>query len=241
MVGSNVGSVISTSQVEQRGISIPLNSEKRSSYGISLVQMALRYDGDTANKEIFRVSDIKNNEVIIFKTDSSSNIVATSIPINDTVSSPSSYSLIEYYVDGIENETIKPYEWQFLTIRFIGIVDLAQRSSSLDLTGPFIYNNITEYLVDQNRIDDNQSLAIWAEYASGTWSDVLALGNWEQALVSGSVSSNVYVDPVKTYSSYLGINRINAYDDSQVFNITQNNSFTYRQGIRDSIYTVTPL
>jgi hypothetical protein len=181
---------------------------------LSSLQMAIRY-GDNAS--------FPNVETPIFEIASSSGAISFYIerapgPINrariyakksgtELFYNSDGIQEIEYHLNGkeVQNPVITVGEWAMLGITF-PIPLILGYGSSINLTGPLLFNNISYYQVDTTKLDEQTSYNDWSDVDNTTWG-VVDDKTWQENLIS-SEASLISIDPSVVYSVYLGTNKV---------------------------------
>jgi hypothetical protein len=149
--------------------------------------------------------------------------------------------VIEYHLNGkkVRNPVITTGEWAMIAVTFPNPLTLNQ-TSSLDLTGPLLFNNISYYQVDPNKLDDQISYSSWSDVDDATWEDVGKV-TWQDNLIS-SESAIVSIDPSIAYSVYLGTNKIivDTHDSSSPTLKATNYEYVVYKDIKWQSQTILP-
>jgi hypothetical protein len=228
-----------------RGIEIPINSNGKDYYKVSVLYASVMYEKPfSADVELFRIKH--NTETIIIYADYTSPTTASAELKAKKLSDGSDLgSAVQFFVNGIENETTIRYgEWNMVGILFNGLIDFSGTAvdTRIDITGPFIVNNISDYQIDQAAEVSNLTFLPWsAMQSSKTWQQVLdATGGWREQLISAVGVVDIKLDASAIYNSYLGSSRVTATEDTYVLEVSQQAYRTYL-GIRSSLISVSPL
>jgi hypothetical protein len=150
---------------------------------------------------------------------------------------------IEYNLNGKEvgNPVITFGEWAMIAVTFPKPLIINQ-TSSLDITGPLLFNNISYYQVDPTKLDDQISYNLWADVDDDTWGGVAEDdATWQENLIS-SESATVSIDPSIAYSVYLGTNKIIAdtHDNSSPVLTAQDYEYIIYKDIKWQSQTILP-
>ncbi len=266
LVGDNVGSTISGTTVESRGIRIPINATQKDYYKVSVVQLSMLKDSAfTANTdlEIFRIKDNGNTYVVSANTTAGNTTTARIKVRTSNGTAYTQYSNVTIFVNGVEDSTTNGLaqstvfghsQWNMIELLFDPVLDFSNSTEgSFDITGPFVINNIADYQIDKAR--EGQSI-VYAQWGTGTYS-VLAEGTWTN--VSTEMSPNattwrdtltgeltdisVSLDVSQIHNSFLGTGKLSIFQDFENLhkvNASQNRTTLYSD-LRSSIITATPL
>jgi hypothetical protein len=226
-----------------RGIEIPINESAKDYYKVSVLSVSAMYEKPfAADVELFR---IKYNEdtITVYADRTDSNYAELTAKLsNGTIISTGGSPVVKFFVNGTEDATIRYGEWNMIGILFNGLLDFGGASTNrIDITGPFIINNISDYQIDESTENSNFSFYLWSDTDNNTWQQVLdAAGGWEQQLISGEGSIDIKLDANAIYGAYVGNSRIVANEDQYIIEMAQDDYSTYL-GIRSSLIKVSPL
>ena len=189
-----------------RGISIPVNKNKISTYSISSLQMSIRYDdisfpsvptpifeiqssaGSGTMIQVFVVGDgIDNQRGFLYAVDSS-----TGLP----------YSNVLFYVNGglTKDPVLGIKSWTTLSLSFLTPILFTSVQGAINITGPVMVDNISHYMLSANtaispisynkwytiRGDGSGSSFIWSSYNTTPWTNVLYSFVAQQMSIDGS-------------------------------------------------------
>ena len=193
---------------------------------LGFVQLALRWNYETfpiTETEIFRIKSADGDLIFYMIAKSTSTnkakIYAKLLGLEYSVS---------YYWNGnfVKNPVIKSNEWGMLGAVFLSPITL-DNQSSINITSNLLVNNISYYTLTDNQLAQNQ-------YTENAWSSLPS--TW--TLTSTKTWKDIYinitpvlpaVNPIQTYSSYIGSNKITALGESDansfVLNKTQYSSY----------------
>ena len=234
-----------------RGIEIPVNESGKDYYKISVLYASAMHEKPfTADVNLFRIK--YNSDIItIFadRTDANSAELTAKLS-NGTIISTGLTPVVKFFVNGTEDATIRYGEWNMIGILFNGLLDFSGESDNrIDITGPFLINNISDYQIDQSTESNNYSFYSWSEIQNqrveggvtvyDEWS-VPATKTWNDVLYSGVGTIDIKLDASAIYGSYLGSGRIVADEDQYLLEMDQDQYSTYL-GIRSSLIVVSPL
>ena len=259
LVGSDIGSVFTETTVEKRGIRIPINPTEKDYYKVSVLQLSLMKDTPfvaNSNIEIFRIVENENVFVIDAQTGSDPNVAFVRVR-SSSGSAYSGYQNVRIYINGeldpgvdgyATTKSIRYGQWNILSLVFDPLLNFGNFAGSLDITGPFIINNVADYQIDKSREGDAVVFALWGEggYAIddvGNWSAVAALGTWRDILEGIVLPISLGLNAQELYGSYLGISKIgvlDSFENEHSIDVNQNQTIA-ALGIRSSIITAIPL
>jgi hypothetical protein len=217
-----------------------------------------------SNIEICRIVEEQNIFVVDAQIGANANVASIRVRTSSGTAY-SSYTDVRIYVngkldssvDGVgtgvtptgESTKIRYNQWNILSLVFDPLLDFSGFSGHIDITGPFIINNVADYQIDKSREGDAIVFAQWGEgqYSLledvGSWSGVLALGNWREILEGIVLPISLGLDAQQLYGSYLGISKLgtlSSFESKHSMDVIQNATSAYL-GIRSSVITATPL
>ncbi len=259
LVGSDIGSVFTDTTVEKRGIRVPINPTQKEYYKVSVLQLSLMKDTiftANSNIEIMRITDNERVIVIDAQTGADANIAKIRAR-SSSGTSYSSYTNIRFHINGEKDpgvdgvtttKSIRYGQWNMLMLEFDPLLDFGNFAGSIDITGPFVVNNIADYQIDKSREGDAVVFASWGQgpysiLGLGNWSSVLAAGNWRDILEGELLPIALGLNVSQIYGSYMGISNIstlNSFDSNHSIDVTQDATAAYLN-IRSYTITAIPL
>lgn len=266
IIGANVGDTLTSTTVEQRGIKVPVNPTSKDYYKVSVVQMSVLKDTPfTANSsiEIFRIVDNKKTFVIDAQTGADANLATIRVRTSNGTAY-SSYSAVKIFVNGEQatvtsgaatNKPIRYGQWNMISLSFDPLLDFSNFSGAINITGPFVVNNISDYQIDKSREGDSVVFAQWgtgtysvANIAGGTWANVAAEQSpnvtvWQDILTGAILPISIELDASGIYGSYLGTSKIQTlgtFENLHSIDVSQNATKAYL-GIRSTTINSIPL
>ena len=209
-----------------RGISMPINESKASSYRVGALQLWTRYDGDKFSTEpvkIFEV-DYKTNAIEFYMVADSGYAKRARIFAKDK-NTGQDFTGLSYYVNGllVREPVITRKEWTVLGVGFASDVVFDSKLGNLNLSGPMIFNNVTYYQSNNlQQIQANLTRPWIKVKTSGVtnydWQYWENNFSWNGMLVLGTF--DVYgVNPGDVYRAYLGTNKT-IFDDSHGLSVS---------------------
>ena len=205
----------SFSPFTNRGVSVPINSSLSNNYKISALQMWLRYGFDKFPYGSVQVFEIQHkNDTIQFFVSAISQQGDRGKLFAINKSTGQKVNGLAFYINGVlvKDPVLEAKEWSVVGVSFANSINIDNFLGYINLNGPFIFNNITNYqstaLQDiQSKIyrpwlrvkNSGSSDLYWTYwYTSYTWDGVLVLS-----------SSELYgVNPSTLYENYTGRNKI---------------------------------
>jgi hypothetical protein len=258
MIGSGIGTVLSGTTVESKGIRVPINPNLKDYYKTSVIQMSIMKDTEfTENSsiEIFRITD--KNKVFVIDAQTETNTKIAKLRVRTSSGTAySAYEDVKIFVNGQEDTPsnsveIRYGQWNMISLTFQPLLDFSSFNGSIDITGPFIVNNIADYQVDKSRKGSSVVFAQWGavEYSvvgTGFWSDIKSaspVNTWRDILIGEVLPVVIELDASEIYNSYLGNSKIETlrnFENLHSVDITQSDTTLYT-GMRSSIINVIPL
>jgi hypothetical protein len=230
---------------EDRGISIPINTNKANNYEIMAMQMCIKYDEDfftytpikafeiingTRTLEFYLVANQKNGKrARIYAIDKDTGQVQNGIG---------------FYLNGnmVNDPVITVKEWAFVGISFSSLINFDNYTGRLNLTGPLSFNNISYYQSTKLTQINKQTKRPWYRVKSGVditydWLFWDKFYSWDGVLVIASQS--VYgADLAGIYRSYMGTEKIIVDDDTSLvmtgYNYPISTDITWRSPVQTS-------
>lgn len=199
-----------------RGLLIPINSEKASNYKVMAMQAAIRFDEDFFPYQPTQLFEIESKDSLIkffMVASHPSGKRAKIYAINARTGRVENG--IGFYLNGniVKEPTITVKEWAMLGISFASLLDFGSSVGSIKINGPILVNLVSHY--KSTNLQEVQSVTNrpWfkVKYSgplSLDWQywDASAF-NWQSILVL-STTSYYGVKPSDIYKSYTGTNKI---------------------------------
>ena len=202
--------------VEDRGMSIPVNREKRSPYTLAAIQFSMRFSRNDLVSSPTQILQIENNSrseifrLWIEPLEGSSKrfkIYATDISNNLT-------DTLGIYLNGKESKspTISVGDWNTLGISLIEELNLSGQSGRINFVGPILFNNVSYY----------------------------ALNAMQEAKKAISLPENyVGIDPSEIYNAFVGTNKVIFGDSLPIF--PEKYRYSFINGISLQSATIKPV
>jgi hypothetical protein len=219
---------------KDRGISMTMNEQRASDYTVNAFQVWMRYDKTSFPEGITKLFELEDKEKKI-------SFYVT--PVDELKQRGEIFAIVEggseeyvnlsYYINGkpVAIPTVTSKEWVALGISFLDPLDLNNASGKINLTGPFVYNNISYYKTNNlaniqtiitrswasvKDVDGDSTPNDWQYWTDTDWFGVLAVDTFETGTF----------DPGKIYNAYIGVNKI-VFDDSEGLSIQSNSLTSY--------------
>ena len=240
-----------------RGLHIPINPEHISFYQVGMIQMFILKDTlfTTEPVEIFRIKseDDLQNEIIIYATRSdASGYKATMSAKKNGVT----FTDIAFYVNGVVNAPIKYNEWNVIEVSFTKTLtfggagyEASPPDLYIKLTGPFTYNNVSDYQVSQVNYRSRVTFTPWSNVYNATtdqkWNTVTVnqTKKWNEVYNLIIIPSGLGYEAnniTRIYNSYFGNNRVSVESTSPSI-IVDSAQYSVYSGVATSNKIIKPL
>ena len=212
----------------ERGITIPINSQKSPAYSLGGIQLFLfynKYYTIESNTKVARIKTFDNTFDIWLEKEVEGK--RGFIKIYNAITGVEDKNST-FYQDGqqIKNPVIEPLTWSSISISLFANINLDASIGQLELYPEFLYNNIALYnksyvvygktLGSKNWNEIKTSISNNPELenpiVNNPWTAILN-GTWKDALFKEEVAS-ISVDGEQVYQSLFGISRIVTRDTS---------------------------
>jgi hypothetical protein len=224
-----------------RGIKIPINSELKSSFNISIMQLSIFYNAelDTSSSPFYakfpysseQIFEIKTNTRTIqfFLTRTGNGDTATISALSNSITNEN----ISYYLNGQYNSapSISTNQWYTLGIVFTDPLIFNSTEGEFDLVGGISIDNLSYYQFDSVKIAQNTFPVTWNSQKAYTWSYLANNYVW------GELSILTAISPSDMSSMFTGTNRITGNNDiANNFGISSN-QYKYFADLNSQIIT----
>ena len=197
-----------------RGIGIPINRSLSNSYRVTALQMWLRYDFDKFTYGATQVFELEHkNDTIQFFVSAVSEKGDRGKLFAVNKSTGQQVNGLAFYINGglVKDPVLEAKEWSVVGVSFANSINMDNFLGYINLNGPFVFNNITNY--QSTALQDIQSKVYrpWLRVKnSGVtdlyWTYWYTSYNWDGVLVLSS--SELYgVNPATVYETYIGRNK----------------------------------
>jgi hypothetical protein len=131
-----------------RGISIPINTEKTPYYKLSAIQLSARYDAETFPNRVVEVMEVESKEgtfKIYMAPEDGRGTRARLYPVDAQTGLP--YNNLVFFVNGIPvtEAIVEINSWFMIAIVFNSALDFSSASGAIRMTGPLLFNNLSYY------------------------------------------------------------------------------------------------
>ena len=203
-------------------IRVPINEFNSNAYFLSVLQFAFRSDFSFVNSTVYDIVKIVLSPSVSYdiyatgQSNGTANVAIDNIP-NNTVT---------VLVNGKSSATIKPFEWNIVTIGFLEPLNFGNTNPEIEtglrLVNNFSYDAISTYQIPEEKLNRQITFDQWNEYdTETTWDGAVAGGGlddiWYNINVDLSVAvGNIALDPTKIYLDYIGALRMSNGPDIKV-------------------------
>ena len=206
-----------------RGVAIPINSNKSNNYEVMAMQSLVRFNGDFfpyAPTQIMQINSKEKTIKLYMVANHPTGKRAKIYAIDGN--SGALYNGIVFYLNGsiVKEPVLNINEWAMLGIGFPSILNFKSYAGSIMINGPIIFNSLSYYQTTNLQAIQSVTKRPWARVKFSTdglfdweyWNDYFM---WQGVLVQSSISY-YGVNPQDLYKAYTGTNKI-IVDDSRVF------------------------
>ena len=204
----------------QRGFMIPLNQNKAGNFKIIAMQAALRYDEDFFPYGAMQIMEIegKSSAIKIFMSAIDTSGQRARIYAVNAYTGQLEDG-IAFYINGnvVKDATITVKEWSMLGISFAESLDVSNYTGYIRTMSPLTFNLISSY--ESTNLQQVQETTVRPWFRVKTIADIEAQWDfwndyyiWRGVLVVAS-RSFYGIDPSDIYKTYVGTNKLVAYDD----------------------------
>jgi len=204
-------------------IRVPINESNSAAYYLSVLQFAFRSDFTFVNSTVYDIirmvlpASVNYDIYATGQSNGTANIAIDNIA-NNTVT---------VLVNGKSSATIKPFEWNIVTIGFLEPLNFGNTNPAIEtglrLVNNFSYEGISTYQIPEEKLNRQLFFDQWNEYDTETTWDGTVPGSgglddiWYNINFDLSVAvGNISIDPTKTYFDYIGALRISNGPDFRV-------------------------
>jgi hypothetical protein len=200
--------------LENRGLSLPINKELSTSYGVSAMQLWTRYDQDTfpsTPTELFEINHKSGSIKFYIQANSSTGNRGKIFALNEN---GIEYNGLSFYLNGnlVREPVLSIKEWSTIGISFLTPLNFDSYLGSINITGPAIFNNIAYYQASSLQEVESRTFRPWFKVLTDgltvfDWQFWFNNFTWDGMLVIGS--SQFYgINPIDIYKTYIGTNKI---------------------------------
>jgi hypothetical protein len=200
--------------LENRGLSLPINKELSTSYGVSAMQLWTRYDQDafpSTPTELFEINHKGGSIKFYLQANSSIGNRGKIFALNEN---GIEYNGLSFYLNGnlVREPVLSIKEWSTVGISFLTPLNFDSYLGSINITGPAIFNNIAYYQASSLQEVESRTIRPWFKVLTDgvtvfDWQFWFNNFTWDGMLVIGS--SQFYgINPTDIYKTYIGTNKI---------------------------------
>lgn len=238
-----------------RGIKVAVNQQQSLSYNVGAIKLLAKYDDatfPTTPIEVARVNSLYRTVSLMVVADDAEAKRGKVYPVNTQTGLPAQG--VTMYLNGVpvKGLYIRAEEWNMIGLQFTNALNFNGFAGSIVITGPMLYNNVSNYLLSDQKSAQTYIFRSWGQAKTmnldsipdrvddpetpenesyNTWKDFIdskPVITWENILYIPAKKTYL-VDPVAIYRTYTGTNKIIVEDN----NILRFNSYQYRM-IKDT-------
>ena len=228
-----------------KGLSIPINAGQTDNFKISALQFWMRsnkYNFPATRQKLFELN--YQGDTIEFFIEANSSIGNRGKIYAISRLSQKLFTELTYYVNGnfVREPVVSTKEWSAIGITFDTNLNFDNFLGSMNITGPYTFNNIAFYQATNLQLAQSRILQSWSKIKNldgipQDWENWLSY-TWNQMLVIGT--SDLYgTNPSDIYKTYIGTNKI-IMDDSEGLMVDSDAIKVYQDSTWQS-YVTTPV
>lgn len=233
-----------------RGIRVAVNQQQSLSYNVGAIKLLAKYDDPSFSstpREVARIVSATKSISIMVVADNSEAKRGKVYPVNTKTGLPAQG--VALYLNGVavKDLYIRTEEWNMIGLQFTNALNFNGYAGSIILTGPMLYNNVSNYLLSDQKSAQTYIFRSWGQAKTmdlasiadrvdnpetpenesyNTWKDFIdskPVISWENILYIPAKKTYL-VDPVAIYRTYTGTNKIIVEDN----NTLRFNNYQYR-------------
>jgi hypothetical protein len=228
-----------------KGISFPVNVGKTPTFQVAAMQFWMRSNKSkfpASKQKIFEIEYLSDTIEFFVQANSENGDRAKIFAISKNTNT--AFLALKYYINGkiVRDPVISRKEWVVVGISFENNISFDGMLGSINIVGPYMFNNISYYQATNLQLAQSRTLRSWSKVKvvssiDKDWEDWLSY-TWNQILVLGT--SNLYgTDPSDIYKTYIGTNKI-ILDDNQGVSFNPDTIKMYQDATWQS-FIVTPV
>lgn len=228
-----------------KGLSIPINAGQTGNFKVSALQFWMRsnkYNFPATRQKLFELN--YQGDTIEFFIEANSSIGNRGKIYAISRLSQQLFTELTYYVNGnfVREPVVSTKEWSAIGITFDKNLNFDNFLGSMNINGPYTFNNIAFYQATNLQLAQSRILQSWSKVKNldgipQDWENWLSY-TWNQMLVIGT--SDLYgTNPSDIYKTYIGTNKI-IMDDSEGLMVDSDAIKVYQDSTWQS-YVTTPV
>lgn len=228
-----------------KGVSLPVNIGKSSSFQVAAIQFWMRSNKTkfpAVRQKIFEINYLSDTIEFFLQANSENGDRAKIFGVSKKTNIP--FTSLTYYINGnfVREPVISRKEWVVVGLSFENNISFDGMLGSINITGPYMFNNISYYQATNLQLAQSRTLRSWSKVKTVApvekdWEDWLSY-TWNQILVLGT--SNLYgTSPSDIYKTYIGTNKI-IIDDNEGISINPDTIKMYQDATWQS-FIITPV
>lgn len=218
-----------------RGISIDVNKSESENYLVNVVQASIKYNNpefSLSKTKLLEFKD-KNRTVVVYVTRSISDTNIGTITAETSDGTPITSDDIDFYINGVLDNSLEKNEWSMLGIQFKNKLDFGGFAGNINIVGPLLIS----FMSQEKLVNTSQT----NEYVYKTWQEMLddqvtwdAVDEYLWSEIFYTVQPSSYnINPRDVYLNYIGTNK-NIVDHPTSFRL---NEYEYRTFVDTSWQT----
>lgn len=215
----------------QRGIKVEVNQERSGLYRVGAVQTLTRFaDAKMPVKptEVFYIKTLDKTISFYIESANSERTRGRLFAINRKtgLSEPG----LTFFLNGkiVKDVLIKTSEWNMLGVQFINSLNFDSYQGYIGVTGPMIFNNMSNYKHTSAENASSLALRTWNQLSTvvdgdTSWQELLEQKTWENVLYIPTTRKYL-IDPGQIFNSFVGVDKLIVSDT----NVLTFKNYAYR-------------
>jgi hypothetical protein len=147
-----------------RGISIPINTERTTYYKLSAIQFSARYDNEYFPNRVVEVMEIESKEgtlKVYMVPEDGQGARARLYAVDAQTGLP--YNNLVFFINGVAvtEAIVEINSWFMLAIVFNSALDFSEYSGAIRMTGPLLFNNLSYYKTRESDEENKSTYRKW--------------------------------------------------------------------------------
>jgi hypothetical protein len=229
------------SSITGRGIRMPINQQRSSSYSVGAIQLLCKYTDKlfpVEKTEIYKINSLGLDLVVYVEADNLTRTRGRVFVANRNTGLEQ--QAITLYLNGVPTKGlyINSNQWNMIGMQFTNALSFNNFSGSVELTGPMLFNNVSEYRITTALASMSYVFRTWGQVltmdlssntreddtgttvdeSNNIWQDFIDSKpylSWENVLFIPT--NRVYLlDPQSIYKLFAGTNKVIVQNDTSV-------------------------
>lgn len=225
-----------------KGLSFPINSGQSSNFKMAALQFWIRsnkYNFNAVKQKLFEINYLEDSIEFYLEANSTTGDRGRIFAISKKTQQP--FIALTYYINGniVREPVISKNEWSVVGIAFDKNINFDNYLGSMNMVGPYIYNNVSYYQATNLQLAQSRILQSWSKIKTlnevdKDWVDWLSY-TWNQILILGA--SDLYgTNPADIYKTYIGTNKI-IIDDNSGLSVDSDTLSVYQDSTWETFVT----